>query len=333
MNAKHEQLISYKQIMLNTMKLGIQETVSALIVGLFVVSLPMSVSASEVCNTHEQVVVSDTTNQIDGGGDAVAAHQSSLWTSISGAEWIWKTHLVESPVISETAVFSKTFDISGSPASSVLSIAGDDYFTVYVNGREVASEFGEGNFLVAHDYTLDPTLFHSGINEIKIEVINAKYFYDEGATAYNNPAGVTYALTVTSQMCIQNGNGGQGKLIVHTSGTSSSVVDSDNSIATQTGATVPEVSGLSKISTMRTGKVDNNKVDNNKDEQYAADETATSTSDDQEKNVLLATLSSDTFHSSWQNWAKYFLIVLIFTLFLLVIIQVLREKKDRVISQ
>lgn len=303
--------------MLHIMKLDMKSNIRGMgliIFGaLFAISIPMSVFASEVCSTQQQVVVSDASNHV-GSAAAVATYQSSLWTSIPGAEWIWKTYLVESPAVSETATFSKSFEVVGSPASSTLSIAGDDYFKVYVNGTEIASELGEGNFLTVHDYALDPTLFHSGINEIQVEVTNAKYFYGEGATAYSNPAGVTYAFKVTSQTCIQSGNGGQGKLLnpdpaPHASGSLPIIVSDNATSAQNTEASVPQVEEVSGLSASNTES-----------------ETETSASVKEETIATSTPIVRTDTHHVWQKVIRYFLFALIAAMLLLIAYIIMMKK-------
>ncbi len=172
---------------------------------------PALALANEYCVTHEQLIASGMTDQVVGGGSAVPAYQSTMWTTIPNAIWIWRTYHVEDPVHGESVTFTRNIAIDGTVASSTLVIAGDDYFKVYINGLGIASEFGEGNFLTPHTYALDPLLFRSGNNELRIEATNAKYFYSEGATVHSNPAGIAYSMSLTSWICTQNG--GRGPLL------------------------------------------------------------------------------------------------------------------------
>jgi hypothetical protein len=164
--------------------------------------LPFSAHGQTVCTPITINVVSDTTTLVDGEGqsNAQVSYTSPHWTTIPGAQWIWKTALVQNPNSVESVTFQKNFTVNGSIASSTLSIAGDDYFKVYLNGTEIASEFGEGNFLTAKTYTISPSLFSTN-NVLRIEAQNAAYFYSGEGTVYNNPAGIIYSLTVDSSTC------------------------------------------------------------------------------------------------------------------------------------
>lgn len=300
----------------------------AIVIGLFIGSFPASVSAGTICATNEQRIVSDVSNTIQNGGSAVLTYPSPLWGGVLGAQWIWKTHLVTSPEISETAVITKTFELPGPVASSTLDIAGDDYFTVYINGSKVISEFGEGNFLTSQQYTLEPSLFHSGGNEIKIEVINAKYFYEEGASAYTNPAGVSYALTLTTQMCVQNG--GQGMLlnrgIITTTGSNSLPGANDLSSTQVVDTAVSNAAIVSNVSISDT----DDRIGHKENTIDKADiVTPTPTWGEQENNnTTLIPALVGVSHPWWKNGAPYVLIALIIAL-LLLLVRIIIAKKEK----
>jgi hypothetical protein len=57
----------------------------------------------------------------------------------TAAEWIWAPPAAQEE---ETVFLRRTFDLSGKPARATVDIAVDNYWTLYVNGKEVQS--GEG---------------------------------------------------------------------------------------------------------------------------------------------------------------------------------------------
>jgi hypothetical protein len=172
---------------------------------------PLAVLADQACSPTTTSIVSDTTNVADSTGFAFIAYNGSpFWTTVPGAEWIWKSFFAENPAVSDSATFSKNFTIDGAVDSSSLTIAADDYYTVLINGTQVASEFGEGNFITAKTFSPDVSLFHSGTNIIQVEVTNAPYYYPTQATSYTNPAGVAYALTINSESCSSSASGTTG---------------------------------------------------------------------------------------------------------------------------
>ncbi|HET8575208.1 MAG TPA: hypothetical protein VFM02_03515 [Candidatus Paceibacterota bacterium] len=164
-------------------------------------SIPFSALANQNCTQTNQTLVSNPSTSIAGGESAVLAYRSPLWPKIPGAQWIWKSYLVTDPQVQDTVVFQKDFTLEGAVTSGTLSIAGDDYYKISVNGNQVASESGEDNFKTIRTFPISSSLFHSGKNTITFQVTNAKYFYRTGASPYTNPAGLIYALHLNSEIC------------------------------------------------------------------------------------------------------------------------------------
>lgn len=187
-----------------------------LVVLFFTVSIN-SVSADSFCSPVNTSFASDTSTQIEGGGNAVEAYTSPIWASVSGAKWIWSTFNVVNPNIDEKVVFTKTFITGNTLVSGFIEIASDDYFEVKLNGNSIASEFGEGNFLATKTFNLLPYL-NTGSNTLKVESTNAKYFYIGEGTATNNPGGVIFKLEVNSQECPTQNSGGGGVPYIPTVG-------------------------------------------------------------------------------------------------------------------
>ncbi|MBI2120897.1 MAG: DUF5011 domain-containing protein, partial [Parcubacteria group bacterium] len=151
------------------------------------------------------LLVSDTSDKVEGGGNAVFTYdQSQKWTAqIFGAHWIWKSFLVEEPQGTTTIRLSKDFTIIGGSASSTLIVAADDYYTVWINGHHIATENtvvldeSDANFSHGNERTYHPESFLvPGLNTITFELTNAAYFYPGVATSYNNPSGLLYSFEI-----------------------------------------------------------------------------------------------------------------------------------------
>ncbi len=161
------------------------------------------ISACTVPTNHE--VVSDTTNTVEGVGNAAALSVINPgWTaSIPDATWIWSTDPVLAPTtVNDTKTFDKTFTVTGTVASSTLDIAADNFFTVYVNGVQVGSEQNnDNNFQLGtqHNYTVSN--LHTGSNTIKVVATNEGVANTDPAS---NPAGVFYKLTYTDTEACSN---------------------------------------------------------------------------------------------------------------------------------
>src|SRR5687768_10486139 len=105
---------------------------------------PAISSAEEIpCEATDvtQEIVSNTDTQVD-SHDAVAVTPHPAWTaSIPDATWIYSDALDEngsSPTGDK--VFTRTFNITGTPLDSTLDIAADNMYSVTVNGNNVGSD-------------------------------------------------------------------------------------------------------------------------------------------------------------------------------------------------
>ncbi len=126
------------------------------------------------------------------------------WTaSIPGATWIWATDPVESPTNDAdlTKVFTKTFNVVGTPQTGTLDIAADNYYSVKINGISVGSELvNENNFQLATQDSYDVTSFLvNGANTIEITATNKEI--GESADPAANPAGILFKLSWTAEDC------------------------------------------------------------------------------------------------------------------------------------
>src|SRR5436190_21959351 len=58
------------------------------------------------------------------------------------SEWIWHDNKGSAPADNEIRFFRKTFTVGGPVIKAVLTVAGDDQATVYLNGKQVAVSRG-----------------------------------------------------------------------------------------------------------------------------------------------------------------------------------------------
>src|SRR3989344_4895360 len=155
-------------------------------------------------------IFSDTTNQVQGGSNAVATYSSnSRWTaSIPGATWIWKTFLVTDPSIEQFETFTKTFTLASSSAvtSASLVMAADNSYTVSVNDTQVGADATEFNYFEEgkDTYNVAPYL-HTGSNTLSFTVKN---WAVASSSPEENPAGLLYKLHITAV----DGNCGGGPI-------------------------------------------------------------------------------------------------------------------------
>ncbi|MBP9669281.1 MAG: hypothetical protein KBE09_03260 [Candidatus Pacebacteria bacterium] len=178
-----------------------------LLVSLFVsipLAAPASVAAAEVCTPYSAVYTSAPGMPIQEGGSSVNTLTSGIWaTPFSGSSWIWSHALVADPNNLETKTFLLQFPLPAAPTSTILSVAADDYFKIYVNSIQLANEQGEGNFLASNIKTYNSFgPFSAGTNTIAFEVSNAPYFFAGDGTSENNPAGLLFTFSVAGQSCV-----------------------------------------------------------------------------------------------------------------------------------
>lgn len=184
------------------------------------------------CTPHTATVVSDTTNTVVGGGNAVAlSFIHPAWTaSIPGATWIWSTNPVASPTtVDDTQIFEKNFTIIGTPLSAILDIATDNFYKVWVNGVLVAEEqTNENNFQLATQDNYSVANLVAGNNIIKIEATNKAL---AGSNPESNPAGVLYKLVVNSEECCPTPNCCAGDITVTNTNNNTAVVNTVTTIS------------------------------------------------------------------------------------------------------
>lgn len=154
----------------------------------------------EPSEPSECLIVSDTTNTVEGDGDAVATYDdNSAWTAaISGATWIWSDEFVQEPVAGETQTFLKSFNLSGAVTDATLEIAADNSYVVYINDVQVGADLAEDNFSSVDTVINITDDLVSGVNTLKFVVTNMP---EVDGTAQSNPAGLLYKLDIDGGVC------------------------------------------------------------------------------------------------------------------------------------
>jgi hypothetical protein len=120
-------------------------------------------------------------------------------SSIPGATWIWAPGITGDTPSASLAQYSfvKTFNVAG-PLLGYLSIAADDYATIYVNNIQVGTVGSITNINHAANVNLHSfdisTYLQSGLNVIEISVQNGPDFFSgyQNANYSQNPAGVVF---------------------------------------------------------------------------------------------------------------------------------------------
>ena len=140
--------------------------------------------------------VSDTSNTVEGGGNAVATAPNPFWTaSIPGATWIWSSALVENPKIDTVKKFNKSFYLTLPVSSASIAVSSDNKHDVGVNGTNYFS--GDSNWVTPANYTFATTSFKDGQNTLNVTGTN----WGLDTTPELNPAGVLYKFTITAAYC------------------------------------------------------------------------------------------------------------------------------------
>ncbi|MES2315374.1 MAG: hypothetical protein V4486_01410 [Patescibacteria group bacterium] len=160
------------------------------------------------CNINaSSTIMSDASTQVDSHNAALLSFIHPAWTaSIPSALWIWATNPVQFPDGNDlTKVFTKTFNIVGTPTSGSLEIAADNTYVAKVNGITVGSETVNGNtFAAQQTYNVLPQL-HTGSNTIEITATNWVHgagHADFPQDASSNPAGLLYKLSINNNECV-----------------------------------------------------------------------------------------------------------------------------------
>jgi predicted ribosomally synthesized peptide with SipW-like signal peptide len=152
---------------------------------------------------NDLVVVSDPSTTFVGdspaSGNAVnLSFVHPAWITIPGANWIWATNPVTDPAtIDHTYTFTKTFNWSGPVVSASIDFGADNYYTVSVNGTQIADN---QTLIVAnfgsHHVTDVTALIVQGVNTITFV---GKNQHIDNSTPPDNPAGIIFRLDVHGQ--------------------------------------------------------------------------------------------------------------------------------------
>jgi hypothetical protein len=138
---------------------------------------------------------------------------SPVWTadisSIPGAYWIWAPGITGATPNASLAQysFSQQFFLAGAPETGALSIAADDYASVFVNGTQVGSIGSISDINAAFESQSALTTFNlapyltSGLNTILVDAQNGPASFAGGPLNEPdsvNEAGVVFGGSITS---------------------------------------------------------------------------------------------------------------------------------------
>lgn len=144
------------------------------------------------CKTQTLTIISGTTTEVVGNGNAVAVAPVAAWTAViaSSTTWIWQAGPTAP---NATVAFEKSFTVVGTVLSATLDIAADNSYKVFIDSVEVAADPSATNFTLAtqdsHDLTAVVT---PGVHTLRIEVTN------NGVFGELNPAGLLYKFKVVT---------------------------------------------------------------------------------------------------------------------------------------
>ncbi len=146
-------------------------------------------------------VVSDATNLL-GTTTATAAlvTPNPAWTTALAtgtAKWIWSSVTVLNPGQTETATFTKYFNVDVVPAGATLRIAADNSYTASLNGTPLSCD-GSGILNFSSIDTCSAPVV-AGINTLTFTATNAGVPGETNPAA--NPAGLTYELQIDGSSC------------------------------------------------------------------------------------------------------------------------------------
>lgn len=163
----------------------------------------------EQCNPEAQHVLlsSDDDGEdlltLDESGPAslVSAPHANWYVPSEGA-WIWKDISTsnEDAANGTDELFTRTFEVIGTPFDSTLTLAADNGYEVRVNGNLVCADAGEHNYENTVDCAVPASYLQNGTNTITFEVTNIDH--ETANDPSNNPAGLYYKLVVNENECV-----------------------------------------------------------------------------------------------------------------------------------
>lgn len=201
--------------MKNTKKIFALMMVGAFLLSGSVASATESVPGP-VCMPHSLSVVSDTNTKvvdIDGTAQnynsvlvsnvaAIQALGANVWTADVGstdAKWVWSEDPYDTDwQVDKFVTFERSFTVVGTPTSSVLMIASDNSYEVWVNGNPVGSSMDENNHSTADTIVVPVSALNTGPNTLTIKVKNWAL---PNNPQENNPGGLLFNLVVDSEHC------------------------------------------------------------------------------------------------------------------------------------
>jgi hypothetical protein len=152
--------------------------------------------------TDECTLVSDELTLYEGSPSVPVSYPFENWQAVglalSGAQWMWSEDPIADATVETVKTFTRAFTLSADPAAALFEIAADDGFRIVVNGTLIVDKLEDGPlFSSVYSYDIASALV-SGDNVIELTIKN---FAEEGATAFVNPAGFIYKVSITEASC------------------------------------------------------------------------------------------------------------------------------------
>ena len=124
--------------------------------------------------------------------------------AIPNATWIWNAYLVDEPDEDEKQRFVRSFHLPSNVTvlQAQVRMSADNGFKLKVNNKTIADyKDVETNYF--HVFEFDVTSKLKNVkNTFRWDVEN---FEQPGGTAYSNPAGLIFEITVTYELPVTNG--------------------------------------------------------------------------------------------------------------------------------
>lgn len=162
---------------------------------------------AEQCEVEAETVL--LSSDADGGGlltddeigpASVVAWLHAAWLQEVG-EWIWKDTSTSADDAAGGAeeTFTRTFTVIGTPKDSILEIAADNQYEIYVNGDLLVADTGEFNYGATEEHVIPASMLQGGENSIMFVIDNIDHPTEN--TPETNPAGLLYKVTVNEDEC------------------------------------------------------------------------------------------------------------------------------------
>ncbi len=141
------------------------------------------------------LIYSDETTLVD-GNPSVLTWVHGWWATLSSGKWIWNSYFTTQPTTGETLTFTKTFNVTNTPAQATLTVLADNEYTALLNGNPLTCD-GSGNVNYSSSDTCTAPVV-SGVNTLTFTVTNEA---SDTESPTDNPGGLAYELAIDGSSC------------------------------------------------------------------------------------------------------------------------------------